>query len=164
MKRIQKLVRYAYPRQRETYVYKRKLLGPDSLNVSIDLFKLRKIKLEKDKLRLTMENLDLEGHIETAGHVIEPPETANMRSALNSVSTLHYNQGMEQSTIETAYDDEQTQVDKSRQDLASQYGAIVTSAYRQLRSEEGFIDQLNAVKSHNLTQEQFLSPRDREKI
>lgn len=77
LKRIQKLVRYAYPRQRESYVYKKKLLGPDSVNVSIDLYKLKRIKLEQDKMRQSKENLDIEGQIETAGHEVgdAPPET-----------------------------------------------------------------------------------------
>ena len=41
-RRLEKLMRYAYPRQRETYMYKKKLLPPSALNMSVDLLSLKK--------------------------------------------------------------------------------------------------------------------------
>ena len=37
LKRLQKLMQYAFPRQREAYLYKKKLLPPEELNRSVDL-------------------------------------------------------------------------------------------------------------------------------
>ena len=39
---MQKLVQYAYPRQREAYLYKKKLLPPEALNMSVDLIKMKR--------------------------------------------------------------------------------------------------------------------------
>ena len=41
MARIKRLMRFAYPRQRETHLYKKKLLPEEALNMSVDLFKLK---------------------------------------------------------------------------------------------------------------------------
>lgn len=168
LKRIKKLMQYAFPRVRETYMYRKKLLGPDKVNASVDLYTLKKIKLEQERQRKA-GNLDLEGHIESAGHQIgDPPETAYMHSALNSVSTLRNNMAqdaMAESTLETAYGDP-TRVEQSQEDVVSRGEVVLSTAYGQMRSERGeHIDQFNDVqKSHNLTQDQFLSPKDREKI
>ena len=35
-------MRFAYPRMRETYHYKKKLLPPEAYNMSVDLLKLKK--------------------------------------------------------------------------------------------------------------------------
>lgn len=43
-------MRYAFPRQREEYLYKKKLLPPGALNMSVDL-----LKMKKESLRLEME-------------------------------------------------------------------------------------------------------------
>ena len=42
VKRLQKLMRYAYPRQREEHVYKKKLLPEKDHNASVDLVALKK--------------------------------------------------------------------------------------------------------------------------
>ena len=41
-RRVEKLLRYAYPRHRETYIYKKKLLPPDAMGSSVDLLSLKK--------------------------------------------------------------------------------------------------------------------------
>ena len=42
-------MRFAYPRQLETHVYKKKLLKPDELNMSVDLFRLKQESMRLDK-------------------------------------------------------------------------------------------------------------------
>ena len=41
IRRIERLMRFAFPRQREEYVMKKKVLGPDLLGTSVDYFKLK---------------------------------------------------------------------------------------------------------------------------
>ena len=47
-------MRYAFPRHREEYLYKKKLLPPGALNMSVDLLKLKKeslrVEMEKDQI------------------------------------------------------------------------------------------------------------------
>ena len=54
---MQKLVQYAYPRQREAYLYKKKLLPPDALNMSVDLMKMKREasrrEMERKQMNLT---------------------------------------------------------------------------------------------------------------
>ena len=49
LRRLQNLVRYAYPRQREAYLYKKKLLPPEAFNCSVDLLKLKKESMRIDQ-------------------------------------------------------------------------------------------------------------------
>jgi len=37
IERVQKLMRFAFPRQRETHLYKKKLLDPEEQNTSVDI-------------------------------------------------------------------------------------------------------------------------------
>ena len=39
--RLQKLMKYAFPRRREEHLYKKKMLNPEDLNMSVDLIKLK---------------------------------------------------------------------------------------------------------------------------
>ena len=48
-------MKYAFPRQREAYVFKKELLGPDNLNMSVDLVKLKRMK----KLKLANSRTEL---------------------------------------------------------------------------------------------------------
>ena len=41
-------MRYAFPRQREAYLYKKKLLPPADLNMSVDLLMLKKESIRQD--------------------------------------------------------------------------------------------------------------------
>ena len=41
IRRIEEFLRFAYPRQREAYIYKKKMLSPQDMNMSVDLFKLK---------------------------------------------------------------------------------------------------------------------------
>ena len=42
-------MRFAFPRQREEYVMKKKVLGPDLLGTSVDFFKLKQESLRMDR-------------------------------------------------------------------------------------------------------------------
>ena len=47
--RLQKLMKYAFPRRREEHLYKKKLLNPEDFNMSVDLIKLKKESMRLDK-------------------------------------------------------------------------------------------------------------------
>ena len=49
--RLQKLMKYAFPRRREEHLYKKKMLNPEDLNMSVDLIKLKKESMRLDKER-----------------------------------------------------------------------------------------------------------------
>ena len=51
---MQKLAQYAYPRQREAYLYKKKLLPPEALNMSVDLIKMKREASRRDMERKQM--------------------------------------------------------------------------------------------------------------
>jgi len=51
IKRIEKLMRFAYPRQREEYIMKKKVLGPEQLNTSVDFIRLKQESLRIDNDR-----------------------------------------------------------------------------------------------------------------
>ena len=53
--RVQKLMKFAFPRQRETHIYKRKLLSPQELkmNLTVSL-----VHLKKEQIRVEQENYD----------------------------------------------------------------------------------------------------------
>ena len=53
--RIEKLLRMAFPRQRETYVYKKMLLPPEAQSMSVDLFKLKQESIRREKERNEIE-------------------------------------------------------------------------------------------------------------
>jgi len=61
-------MKYAFPRQREAYVYKKQFLGPEALNLSVDLIKLKRLK--KLKLASSRDNMDLTSEI---GNLAEYP-------------------------------------------------------------------------------------------
>ena len=42
IRRVQKLMKMAFPRQREAHVYKQRLLPPDRRGESVDLMRLKK--------------------------------------------------------------------------------------------------------------------------
>ena len=48
-------MRFAFPRQREIHLYKKKLLDPQGLNTSVDILQLKKefMRLEKEKFLKT---------------------------------------------------------------------------------------------------------------
>lgn len=56
LKRLEKLMRYAFPRQREEYNYRKRLLPPDAFNMSVDLLKLKKESMRLDHEKETMQS------------------------------------------------------------------------------------------------------------
>ena len=42
-------MRYAFPRQREAYLYRKRLLPPERFNISVDLLKLKKESMRLDQ-------------------------------------------------------------------------------------------------------------------
>ena len=44
-------MKYAFPRRREEHLYKKKMLNPEDLNMSVDLIKLKKESMRLDKER-----------------------------------------------------------------------------------------------------------------
>ena len=51
---MHRLVKYAYPRQREAYLYKKKLLPPEDLNMSVDLIKMKREASRREMERKQM--------------------------------------------------------------------------------------------------------------
>ena len=47
-------MKYAYPRQREAYLYKKKLLPPEDLNMSVDLIKMKREASRREMERKQM--------------------------------------------------------------------------------------------------------------
>ena len=46
-------MKFAFPRQRETHIYKKKLLNPHELNLTMSL-----VQLKKEEIRIEQENYD----------------------------------------------------------------------------------------------------------
>lgn len=61
-RRLLKFMQFAYPRQREAYLYKKKMLDPDQMNTSVDLTMLkrefRRMEKERQTLKVSNTNAD----------------------------------------------------------------------------------------------------------
>ena len=87
LKRLEKLMRYAYPRQREDYLYRKKLLTPAAFNMSVDLLKLKKESMRLDQEKETLQNSIM---IQEASNVAYHRfwNSGQSSDALNSSATL----------------------------------------------------------------------------
>ena len=61
--RLQKLMKYAFPRRREEHLYKKKLLNPEDFNMSVDLIRLKKESLRLDKEKSIANSSVFKNHI-----------------------------------------------------------------------------------------------------
>lgn len=133
IRRIEKLMKFAFPRQRETHIYKKKLLQPDELNMSVDLIKLKQESMRLEEQRrlqqtLTKETADFRngsnfnfsqlssgqvlpraGQLEQSVVASGPRAEIAANTAFNSVSTLKGQKGtsemiLAESSIETKYE------------------------------------------------------------
>jgi len=66
--RIRKLLKYAFPRKRETNPYQKRV-GPEALNMSVDLLKLKQSKLQHFR-----DNVDLKGQLGSQDRLINQNE------------------------------------------------------------------------------------------
>ena len=56
-------MKYAFPREREKHIFKKKVLPPEAFNMSVDLLKLKKesMRLDQEKsMMLTSQSKDFE--------------------------------------------------------------------------------------------------------
>lgn len=54
-------MKFAFPRQRETYIMKKKVLGPDQLHASVDYLTLKRESLRIDSSELAQHSLMMLG-------------------------------------------------------------------------------------------------------
>ena len=59
LRRLENFMRFAYPRQRETHIYKKKMLSPEDLNQSVDLLKLKQESMRLDREKSIAENANI---------------------------------------------------------------------------------------------------------
>jgi len=52
LKRIEKLMKFAFPRQRENHQMKKKVFGPNEINASVDLLSLKRHSLRQDNYQV----------------------------------------------------------------------------------------------------------------
>ena len=91
-------MRFAYPRQRETHIYKKKMLSPEDLNQSVDLLKLKQESMRLDREKSIAENaniIDKNSSVQVASEIFAQQNSAqfSQRIVQNQITVNSDNGG-----------------------------------------------------------------------
>ena len=92
--RVEKLMRMAFPRQRETHIYKQRLLPEEARNLSVDLLRLKKesIRQEYEKT-LVVDSMAIESGQNSRTNFEKTPIMIAPQQINTGLSTSYARQG-----------------------------------------------------------------------